>query len=128
MARPNKSQENLTVTDVIPKSKGLSDNASAEWDRIVGELKAAGVTLSPIHRAPLTLAATIAADIKDGWENIKRDGSYIMTKAGLQAHPASKRIDALRRDYVKVLALLGLRVAVTTGGSKEESLADVLND
>lgn len=126
MARTNESQSNLAVTSEIPKSKGLSETASMEWDRIVGEVKAAGVQLSPMHRAPLTLAATIAADIRQGWERIKEDGAYIMTKAGLQAHPASKRIDALRRDYVRVLALLGLRASVSSGTADKETLDDVL--
>ena len=34
---------------------------------------------------------------------VKKDGAYIEGKAGLVAHPASKRLDALRRDYGKVL-------------------------
>lgn len=127
MGRPSQSQPNQVVKDILPKSKGLSAQASLEWDRIVKEVAEAGVKLSAFHRAPLTLAATIAADIKSGWEQIKKDGEYIMSKAGLQAHPAAKRIDSLRRDYAKILAVLGLRVAVVEGGSTKESLEDALN-
>lgn len=40
---------------------------------------------------------------------MQRAGAYVQSKAGLVAHPASKRLDALRRDYIKVLTMLGLR-------------------
>lgn len=107
------------------KSAGLSALASAEWDRLLGELTEAGIQVTKAHRALLTLAATIAADIRDGWTAVERDGSYIEGKAGLVAHPATRRIDALRRDYIKVLSLLGLRSGVA-GGKSEETLEDVL--
>lgn len=95
------------------KPANLSPQASAEWDRLSRELAEAGIQVSVAHRASLTLAATIAADLAEGWEAVKRDGAYVQGKSGLQAHPATKRIDALRRDYIKVLASLGLRAAVS---------------
>lgn len=120
------------VKDLAPgqpeKPTNLSDRASAEWDRLIGELAAAHIQVTPAHRTVLSLAATLAADIADAWAVVKKDGAYIEGKAGLVAHPASKRLDALRRDYVKVLTMLGLRSAVAgQDESKEETLEDVLN-
>jgi hypothetical protein len=44
------------------------------------------------------------------------------------AHPAVKRMDALRRDYLKALASLGLRAAVSgEKPNQEETLEDILN-
>ena len=64
----------------------------------------------------------------DAWATIEKDEAYITTKAGLVAHPASKRLDALRRDYIKVLTMLGLRTAVATPDSDNEpSLAELLD-
>src|SRR5258707_7142969 len=109
------------------KPKGLSDQASIEWDRLSSELSEAGIQLAVAHRSPLTLAATIAADLQEAYQAVKRDGAYITTKAGLQAHPATKRIDALRRDYVKVMTVLGIRTAVSVPVSNGPTLEDILN-
>lgn len=110
------------------KPKGLSARASAEWDRITAELDSSGIRVSAAHRTPLTLAATIAADIAEAWAAVEADGAYIETKGGLAAHPASKRLDALRRDYIKVLVMLGLRAAVASPEEKkEETLEHLLN-
>jgi phage terminase small subunit len=127
MPRTVKKDKNLAPGQ--PKKPGnLSERAGAEWDRLVGELSAAHIQVTPAHRTPLSLASTIAADIADAWAAVKRDGAYIETKSGLAAHPASKRLDALRRDYIKVLSMLGLRTAVATPGeSKEETLDELLN-
>jgi hypothetical protein len=96
------------------KPAGLSARASVEWDRLFQELQDAGILVCVAHRAPLALAATIAADIASDWAEIQKVGAYVPSaKGGIQAHPAVKRMDALRRDYVKVLGLLGLRAAVS---------------
>lgn len=111
------------------KPANLSPRASAEWDRLTGELTAASIQVTAAHRAPLSLAATIAADIADAWETVQGDGAYqVNVKTGaITEHPASKKLDALRRDYVKVLAMLGLRTAVATEpDTKESTLADLL--
>lgn len=111
------------------KPSNLSFRASAEWDRLTGELEAAHIQITVAHRTPLSLAATIAADIEDAWKAVEKDGAYIEGKAGLVAHPASKRLDALRRDYIKVLTMLGLRSAVAVPESKNETtLEDLLSD
>jgi hypothetical protein len=47
------------------------------------------------------MAATIAADIANAWAAaVQEEGAYATNaKTGaVQAHPASKRLDALRRD------------------------------
>src|SRR6266404_22098 len=93
------------------KPSHLSEQASAEWDRILAELSASGLTLTPAHRALVTLAATLSADIKRCWSVIEANGSEYC-KAGTGApklHPAVQRLDALRRDLAKVLAALGLQ-------------------
>jgi phage terminase small subunit len=109
------------------KPTNLSVRAGVEWDRIVGELSASHIRVTPAHRTVLSMAATLAADIAESWARVKDDGAYITTKFGLVAHPASKRLDALRRDYAKVLSMLGLRTAVATPEpDKSKSLADEL--
>jgi phage terminase small subunit len=137
MSRLTTSEANKALTGSKPgqslkpgtpaKPAGLSDRASVEWDRLAAELEEAGIRVTVAHRAPLTLAATIAADLVSDWEVIKRDGAYIQGRTGLAAHPAVKRMDALRRDYIKVLGLLGLRAAVSAETSTGESLEDILN-
>lgn len=128
MSRTVRKDPNLKPGKPI-KPGNLSKRASAEWDRLMGELQAAGIQISTAHRALVSLAATIAADIVDAWEAIERDGAYVESKTGLVAHPASKRLDALRRDKIKVLAMLGLRAAVAEEDKgKARTLAEALAD
>jgi phage terminase small subunit len=127
MARPFKQP----ITPGLPaKSSGLSPAASLEWDRLLKELQDAGVLVTVAHRAALTLAATIAADIKSDWAEIQKEGAYVSgPKGGIVAHPAVKRMDALRRDYTKVLSMLGVRTAASGGeqAGDADELADILN-
>jgi phage terminase small subunit len=125
MPRTVKQDKNLQPGQPL-KPASLSPRASAEWDRLVGELEDAHIQVTSAHRTALSMAATIAADIADAWEAVQRDGAYIEGKAGLVAHPASKRLDALRRDRSKVLMMLGLRQAVATADDKEQSLDELL--
>jgi phage terminase small subunit len=137
MGRNVLSNADKLVTGSAPKPElrpgtparptGLSPRAAVEWDRLSRELADAGLQITVAHRAPLTLAATIAADLFTDWEVIKKDGAYIQGRTGLVAHPAVKRMDALRRDFIRVLGLLGLRAAVSGETSTGESLEDVLN-
>ena len=125
MARMN----NQKMTPGTPeKPLNLSPRAAQEWDRLVAELEASGIHVSKAHRSLISNAATIAADIAEAWAAIEQDGAYeLNAKTGVnQMHPAAKRLDALRRDYLKVMSLIGLRAAVSekTG---EETLDDVLN-
>lgn len=111
------------------KTKGLSARASEEWDRLSKELAESGLKVTTAHRSAMSLAATISADIADAWAAIQKDGAYIESKSGLVAHPATKRLDALRRDRFKVLAMLGLRAAVASpDASREVSMDDLLGD
>lgn len=126
MARHN----NQKLTPGAPeKPDNLSPRASAAWDRIVGELTASNIQVSPAHRALISLAATTAADIAEAWETVQEEGTYITNAktGGVQAHPASKRLDMLRRDYVKVMSLIGLRAAVNGGSVEGPTLTDLLN-
>ena len=129
MPRTVKKDANLLPGKPL-KPANLSARASKEWDRLTSELEASQIQVTAAHRAPLSMAATISADIQDAWETVQEDGAYsINAKTGaVQAHPASKRLDALRRDYIKVLAMLGLRTAVAgKDPEKEETLEDLLN-
>jgi len=111
------------------KPANLSARAALEWDRLVSELEASNIRITPAHRATLGMAATIAADIASAWAAIEKDGEFVNGKAGIIAHPASKRLDALRRDYIKVLAMLGLRTAVASSSTgPERSFEDELED
>src|SRR5580704_17113072 len=103
MPRTVKKDANLQPGKPV-KPAHLSARAAKEWNRIVGELQASGIQVTIAHRAPLSLAATITADIADAWETVQEDGAYQVTKTGaIQEHPASKKLDALRRDLIKVL-------------------------
>ena len=129
MPRTVKKDANLLAGKPL-KPSNLSERAAREWDRITGELEASQIQVTSAHRAVLSMAATISADIQDAWETVQEDGAYsVNAKTGaVQAHPASKKLDALRRDYIKVLAMLGLRTAVAgKDPDKEATLEDLLN-
>lgn len=124
MARHN----NQKMTPGTPeRPTNLSERAGQEWDKIVAELEASGIQISKAHRSLLSNAATIAADIAEAWAEIEEDGAYeLNAKTGThQLHPAAKRLDALRRDHVKVMSLIGLRSAVQEKPT-EETLDDAL--
>jgi len=107
----------------------LSKRAAEEWDRIVGEMTASGIQVSQAHRALIEQAATIAADAADARLTVETEGAYMENpKTGvMQMHPAARRLDALRRDHIKVLSLLGLRAATASQeDDREESLEDLL--
>jgi P27 family predicted phage terminase small subunit len=112
------------------KPAHLSQRASREWDRLTGELECARIHLSEAHRATLSLASTIAADIAASWKVIEAEGLYWTNKrtGEPKEHPAAKRMDALRRDYLKALTMLGLRASVADPEQDTEpTLEDVLN-
>ena len=107
----------------------LSDRASVAWDRLTAELETAHIQVSTPHRPLLSLAATIAADIGKAWDVVKKEGEYTTNrKTGVaQVHPASKRLDALRRDYIKVLTALGTRAMAAPPPDNGPTLEDLLN-
>jgi phage terminase small subunit len=112
------------------KSDRLSPQAAEAWDRILGQLSAAGIELSPAHSVTLSVCSTLCADIADCWTVIRANGSAY-TQAGTGAvklHPAAARLDVLRRDLTKALALLGLQKPVPDASEpKSETLEDILN-
>jgi phage terminase small subunit len=110
------------------KPKTLSEEAAVEWDRLVADIGESGIQLAKAHGELLAMAATIAADIADATETVTIEGAYVTNaKTGaLQSHPAARRLDNLRRDYIKVLSLLGLRSAVQGDSGKGSSLSDLL--
>jgi len=129
MPRTVKTDPNLKQ-GTPTKPANLSEQASREWDRLTGELERARIHVSEAHRATLSLAATIAADIAASWKVIEVEGIYwTNTKTGEpREHPAAKRMDALRRDYLKALVMLGLRATVAEPEEvKMETLEDILN-
>jgi P27 family predicted phage terminase small subunit len=129
MPRSVKTDPNLKAGNPT-KPTNLSDGASREWDRLTGELERSRIHLSEGHRATLTLAATVAADIAAMWKVIEKEGLYWTNKktGEPKEHPAAKRMDALRRDYLKALTMLGLRASVAQPEEvKTETLEGILH-
>jgi P27 family predicted phage terminase small subunit len=127
MPRTVKSDPNLKPGKPV-KPENLSARAAKEWDRLTGELESANIQVATSHRALLSLAATIAADIAEAWEAVKEEGRYITNpKTGaVQQHPASKTLNELRRDYIKVLTMLGTRAVPAPPPDNGPTLEDVL--
>lgn len=127
MPRTVKKDANLRPGKPL-RPENLSARAAIEWDRLVSELDAQ-IQVSTAHRALLSLAATIAADIAQAWETVKAEGAYITNKKTgvVQVHPASKTLNELRHDYIKVLVTLGTRATpappTPSGPTLEEYLS-----
>jgi P27 family predicted phage terminase small subunit len=112
------------------KPPGLSPNAIKEWDRLVAELEESDIAIARAHGRLVEQAAEIAVDLADAKDTVAIEGAYVTNdKTGvMQLHPAARRMDSLRRDYIKVLSLLGLRSAVGgTPKSASKSLEDLLD-
>jgi hypothetical protein len=110
----------------IPVS--LSPGAAAHWYRLAAEIGTAGILLSTAHGSALALAAGIADDLDTCRAVVLVDGAFIKKGGALEQHPASKRIDALRRDYLKVLSMLGIRAAVASAPIDEDETLDEMLD
>jgi P27 family predicted phage terminase small subunit len=111
------------------KPVNLSDRASKEWDKLATELAESNIRVSKAHRALIAQAATIAADIAEAWEIVQEEGPYLVNAktSAVYAHPASRRLDRLRTEQVKLLSLIGLRAAVQEALPSARSLKDVLD-
>ena|ERR1700692_4128135 len=123
-----KRASKLTTGEVV-KSSTLSPWASQEWDKLLSQLEASGITLSPAHSCTLVVCATLRADIRDCWQAITQNGGAY-TKAGTGAvklHPAAARLDVLRRDLTKALGLLGLQKPTPEEQNAGDTLEDILN-
>jgi phage terminase small subunit len=85
------------------KPVNLSARAAVAWDRLVSQLEGAQIQLTTAHSSLLSIASTLSADIADAWEVVKEKGAYVTNhKTGaVQEHPASKKLDALRRDLIQ---------------------------
>jgi phage terminase small subunit len=129
MPRTVKKDANLQPGKPV-KPDNLSDRASTAWDRLTDQLEAAHIQVTTAHSPLLTLAATIAADISKAWEVVKKEGEYSTNrKTGVaQVHPASKRLDALRRDYIKVLTALGTRAMAAPPPDNGPTLEELLSE
>jgi phage terminase small subunit len=118
-----------STPEAMEKSPRLSPWASEEFDRLLAELEKSGIVLTPAHRCTLIVCATLRADIRDCWAVIRENGSAYC-KAGTGAvklHPAAARLDVLRRDLTKALALLGLQKPVPDEPEdKEPTLEEIL--
>jgi P27 family predicted phage terminase small subunit len=112
-----------------PKPENLSPAASEKWDKLIGQLERSQILVSEAHAPLLSLAATLAADISDMWEVVRKEGCmYTNAKTGaIMQHPASKRLDALRRDYLKAIITLGLRAQAAPPPKEGPTLMEILN-
>jgi phage terminase small subunit len=113
------------------KPHHLSAEASAQWDKLLREIEASGLQITPAHRGLIQLAATLQADMKRDWQELdpEHGGSAYFTtdKGGIMAHPALKRMDALRRDLIKTLSAIGLRPGLPSEQGEGDRLEDLLN-
>jgi len=126
MARlPN---QNMTPGRPV-KPAGLSKVASAEWDRLVKELQQSNIHIAKAHGLLIELAVAIVSDMAYARKTVEKEGEYILNKrtGDTKTHPAARRLDSLRRDYVKVLSALGLRTPVSSPVEDGPSLEDMLN-
>jgi|SRR5580700_168759 phage terminase small subunit len=111
------------------KPANLSARASIAWNRLVSQLEGAQIQLTTAHSSLLSIASTLSADIADSWETVKENGAYITNKktGAVQEHPASKKLDALRRDLIKVLTCLSVRAVPAPPPDNGPSLEDILS-
>jgi phage terminase small subunit len=112
------------------KPPGLSKEAGVEWDRLITDLEESNIQIAKAHGRLIVQAAQIAADLTEAAAASKKDGPYYLNRntGAVMLHPATRRLDSLRRDYVKVLSLLGLRSAVSAPPEKGKSIEDLLDE
>ena len=111
------------------KPANLSARAAVAWGRLVSQLEDAQIQLTTAHSSLLSIASTLTADIADAWQTIQKEGHYLTNKktGAVQEHPASKKLDALRRDLIKVLTCLSVRAVPAPPQDSGPSLEDILN-
>lgn len=119
------------MTPGIPaKPPGLPKPVAAEWDRLIADLTDSNITIAKAHGRLIAQAAQIAVDISEAMATVKDKGAYYKNPntGAILLHPAARRLDGLRRDYVKVLSLLGLRSAFANVAAGGDSLEDKLDE
>ncbi|MFZ3279086.1 MAG: hypothetical protein WA182_19485 [Candidatus Sulfotelmatobacter sp.] len=111
------------------KPVNLSARAAVAWDRLVCQLEGAQIQLTTAHSSLLSIASTLSADMADCWQTVQEEGHYLRNiKTGaIQEHPASKKLDALRRDLIKVLTCLSVRAVPAPPPDHGPSLEDILS-
>ena len=114
------------------KPPDMTKAAAREWTRLLRELTDSGIRVAKAHGRLIETAANIVADMEEAADTLtKNKGAYYLNRntGAIMIHPAARRIDGLRRDYVKVLSLLGLRSAVGDGlPDKGKSMDDILDE
>ncbi len=116
MGRPKRSKT-PPVFGTPQKPLHLSDAASAEWDRLMGEINASGLQITPTHRA------------RGGHQEQCPDAVCLCRLAiGIVAHPASKSLDALRSDCIEVLTILVSGPAVAAPKNQGDLLSGILTE
>jgi hypothetical protein len=112
------------------KPPGMTKEVGAEWDRLLKDLTSSGISIAKAHGRLMEQAAMIAVDLSDADAASKKDGPYYLNRntGAVMLHPATRRLDSLRRDYVKVLSLLGLRSAIAGEAKGGPSLDDMLDE
>jgi hypothetical protein len=113
------------------KPSGMSKVAAREWDRLLAELMDSNIDIAKAHGRLIETAANIIADMESAAAALEVNKSAYYKNANTGAimlHPAARRLDSLRRDYVKVLSLLGLRSAVAGLPDAGKSLEDMLDE
>jgi P27 family predicted phage terminase small subunit len=132
MPRPKKQVTNL-ASGMPVKPAALSEAASRNWDRLIGEMEASAITLIPGFRAAIAQAATIQADLEVAWEDIRANGRYIVSKTGVKKiNPAVEDTHKLNEKLSRALYALGLTPKSLGGNAgkdtdNEPSLEDIVN-
>lgn len=112
------------------KPPGLSKAAGLEWDRLIVDLTASNIGVAKAHGRLIEQAALIAVDLAKAQAASEKDGPYYLNRntGAVMLHPATRRLDSLRRDYVRVLSLLGLRSAVAGAEKTGQSLEEMMDE
>ena len=120
------------MTPGLPaKPPGMSPAAVREWDRLLADLADSNIVIAKAHGRLIAEAALISVDMAEAVTALKgKDGTYYLNKntGALMIHPAARRLDSLRRDYVRVLSLIGLRSAAPGQAESGPSLEDTLDE
>jgi hypothetical protein len=114
------------------KPPGLSKEAGQEWDKLIADLEESNISIAKAHGRLILQAAQIAVDMAEAAAAItgKDKSPYYLNRntGAMMLHPATRRLDSLRRDYVKVLSLLGLRSAVAGPVETGKTMEDILDE
>ncbi len=111
MPRTVKKDANLRPGKPL-RPENLSARAAIEWDRLVSELDTAQIRVSTRHFFYVPCCRSrpqLRRILPKRGKRSKPEGAYITNKKTgvVQVHPASKTLNELRHDYIKVLVTLG---------------------